>query len=220
MALDDRQVLLYLMRAGMYAVLKGVAEVRPPLPVAVARAHERRGSANPLLIQVTQLRVDTDLRDVPDRIAGVLQARLAYPRPQSLDIARAVAEAANNFEHGGVPYGFLAMQVYGQGRFLEIGVSDHGKGIAASLRRNDRYAAARSDAEAITLATRRGVSEFDELERGRGLPDLLELVARHGGSSRIRSGTAAVTHRPGRAPAIAAVGSLPGVHVAMTLPAK
>src|SRR5688572_11871841 len=53
---DDRQVLLYLMRAGLRGVVDGVAALDPPLPASVARAQERRGGSSPLLIQITRLR--------------------------------------------------------------------------------------------------------------------------------------------------------------------
>ena len=218
---DDRRVLLYLMRAGLRPALDCIADFEPPLPAALARAHERKGGLSPLLIQITRLREGLDLDGLPARVAGVLRDRLAYPPVASWDIATAVAEAATNtFDHSGMSFGFLAMQVYGGGRFLEIGVSDHGIGIAASLERNPRHGRLASDADAIEFAVLEGISEFDEPERGRGLHRLLELVASHGGKVRIRSGRAALRYSGSRRVALAQVGPLAGVHVALTLPAK
>ena len=115
------------------------------------------------------------------------------------------------------------MQVYQSSskRFLEIGVSDFGYGIAATLKRNPQFGSISSDSQAIRLASQLGTSEFDDPTRGTGLFHLLEIAFKHEGSVQIWSGGAKRRFRMDQRKGWEfTVPNLPGVHVAMTLRSK
>jgi anti-sigma regulatory factor (Ser/Thr protein kinase) len=122
-----------------------------------------------MLIEVTRLANGKALPELLDRVVWVLRNRLKYRKNDSFDIATVISELCQNtFDHNSDACGFVAMQVYGRGsnRFLEIAVSDHGLGLADSLRRNPKNGPIDSDQAAIRLATEIGVSEHDDPTRG------------------------------------------------------
>jgi anti-sigma regulatory factor (Ser/Thr protein kinase) len=200
----------YLWRCGLLAVVRPVAAIEPP------------PGPSPLLLNVTRLATGADLPPLLDHLVGVLRQRLHYRDREAFDVATAVSEVCQNtFDHNTDSGAFLALQVVGRGgrRSLEIGLADHGAGLAATLRRNPRYAPLASDREAIQLAVQRGTSAYNDATRGTGLYHLLALVARQAGAVEIRSGTAAVRYRRAHPRGWAStVPWRPGVHVALTLP--
>lgn len=213
---------LYLVRANFVSVVHGIARFNPPFKPEYLNVFEHRQGASPLLIEVTKLEAGSDLPSLLDSVVDVLRDELRYSNRAAYDVAVAISEAGQNtFDHNVDTCGFFAMQVYGQGnrRFLEIGISDCGDGLAASLRRNLNTPRFDSDHEAIAYATQLGTSEFDDPTRGRGLFYLIDIAYKNGGSVRVRSDTSAMNFRlnPGRERALT-VPSMPGVHIALTLP--
>ena len=220
----DDSVRTYLMRSGFVSIVTPVAEFDPPFPSHVPNTFERMRGSNPLLIEVTKLESGKALPQLLNQIVGVLNRRFKYPKYDAFDAATAVSEIAQNtFDHNCGACGFLAMQVYGTGpkRFLEIGVSDFGDGVAATLMRNPKIGSIPSDGHAIRLATQLGTSAFDDPTRGTGLFHLLEIAFKHEGSVQIWSGRAKMRFRMDQKRGWEfTVPNLPGVHVAMTLRSK
>lgn len=221
---DDDSVRSYLMRSGFFKVVENVAKIDPEVgPLGSFRYGALRGT-NPMLIEVTKIESGASLPGLLDQIVWVLRHRLKYRKYDAFDVTTAVSEVCQNtFDHNSGTSGFVAMQVYGQGakRFLEIGVSDYGDGLAATLRRNPKNEAVTSDLMAIQAATQLGTSEHDDPTRGTGLYHLLEITYKHAGSVQIKSGSAKVRYRMDRRQGWAfPVPAAPGVHVALTLPSK
>lgn len=216
---DDDSVRSYLVRAGFITAIDGVAEIRPYLAPSGLLA--LRGT-NPLLIEVTKLTDASKLPELLDQIVWVLQHRLSYKKYDSFDIAMAVSEISQNvFDHNSNISGFLAMQVYNKGKFLEIGIADNGNGLRNTLRRNRKYISLSTDSDAIRHAIRLGISEHDDVTRGTGLYHLLDLTYKHEGSVQIRSGTAKARYRMDKKQGwVFAVPDMPGVQIALTLPSK
>lgn len=222
--IENAAVRGYLQRCGFVDVVAGVAGIEPAIRLMRLGRYNSLYGSNPMLIEVTRIARGADLPDLLDRIVWVLHFRLKYRKHDAYDVTTAVSEICQNtFDHNLGTAGFIAMQVYGKGsnRFLEIGVSDYGDGLATTLRRNPKNGAITSDLDAIKMATRLGTSEYDDRTRGTGLYHLLEITYKHAGSIQIKSGAAKVRYRMDKREGWAfAVPSVPGVHVALTLPTK
>lgn len=217
--LDDFSVGTYLARAGFISVVEPVAKIEPSYLTSIHLDHLR--GSNEMLIEVTRIESGAALPDLLDQIVAVLLSRFKYRKEDAFDVAIAVSEICQNtFDHNEETCGFLAMQVYGQGarRFLEIGVSDHGGGLAETLRRNPKNPKITSDFEAIKQATTLLTSEYDDPTRGTGLHHLLEIAYKLQGSVQIRSGSAKVRYRMDKQKGwLIPVSNMPGVHIAVTL---
>lgn len=219
--IESESVRTYIARAGFASVISDVAEIRPYLSPDL---YGYRRGANPMLIEVTKIESGEGLPDLLDQIVWVLRNRLRYRKYDAFDAVTAISEICQNaFDHNIGTCGFIAMQVYGKGqkRFLEIGVADHGCGLATSLSRNPKNGMIASDREAITMATQLGVSEHDDPTRGTGLHHLLNLTYKHEGSVQIRSGAAKARFRMDKRQGwMFSVPNVPGVQVALTLRSK
>jgi anti-sigma regulatory factor (Ser/Thr protein kinase) len=221
---DNESVRTYLLRSGFLRVVSDVAKIQPELAGLSSLRYEFMRGSNPMLIEVTRIESGRALPALLDQFVWVLRYRLKYPKYDAFDLATAVSEMCQNtFDHNSGTAGFVAMQVYGKGpkRFLEIGVSDYGVGLAATLRRNPKNGAVGSDLVAIQLATKLGTSEHDDPTRGTGLYHLLEITYKHAGAIQVKSGNAKVYYRMDRRQGYAfTVPAVPGVHVALSLPSK
>lgn len=219
--IEQESVRTYLLRAGFFDVIETVAKIDPEISAPI-RYEILRGS-NPMLIEVTKIENGADLPELLDKIVWVLRHRLKYRKYDAFDVAMGLSEICQNtFDHNHGTCGFLALQVYGRGakRFLEMGVSDYGEGITATLRRNPKNNIT-SDIQAIQAATRLGTSEHDDPTRGTGLFHLLEIAYKHQGSVQIRTGRGKVRFRMDKKIGWTfSVPPAPGVQVAITLPAK
>ena len=112
------------------------------------------------------------------------------------------------------------MQVYGKGagQFLQIGVADCGVGLRQSLATNPKYAALRSDEDAIRASVELGTSSYTDPIHGTGLYHLLEIAHEYEGSVQIRSGTAKARYRGDKGRGwLFTVAYVPGVHVEFSL---
>jgi anti-sigma regulatory factor (Ser/Thr protein kinase) len=220
--IEEESVRSYLLRAGFFQIVGAVAQIEPPL--VPGSWYDRLRGSNPMLIEVTRMETGASLPELLDKIVWVLRHRLKYRKYDAFDVVTAVSEICQNtFDHNHKACGFLAMQVYGKGsrRFLEIGVADYGAGIAATLRRNPKNQTINSDIEAIREAAKLGTSEHDDPTRGTGLYHLLEITYKHCGSIQIRSGAGKVRYRMDKKVGWTfSVPPMPGVQVALTLPAK
>lgn len=182
----------YLQRAGFFRILSGDIE----LPTSISRARlqwmEALEGNNPGLIELTPIISDQAISDVLDKLEHVLRRRLHYSRQDTYDLLIVFSELCNNIlDHNSADCGGLAaMQVYNppSGRFMQFVVADRGAGIAATLRRNPRFAHIKTDADGIVASLDLGASEHEETTRGNGLYHLLKLSFNHGGTIHIRSG--------------------------------
>jgi anti-sigma regulatory factor (Ser/Thr protein kinase) len=221
---DDASVRRYLLRSGFVAEVSSVALFEPRITPASAVLYSHRQGSNPMILEITRITNGAALPELLDQIVRVLRYHLKYRKRDAYDVTTAISEICQNtFDHNSGTAGLIAMQVYGKGenRFLEIGVSDDGAGLAVTLRRNPKNGPILSDLDAIQRATELGTSEHDDLTRGTGLFHLLQITYRHKGSVQIRSGSAKVRYRMDRQQGWGfSVAPAPGVHVALTLPAK
>jgi hypothetical protein len=219
--IDDPSVRTYLARAGFVSAIEDIAEVLPPMP---GYLFDYRRGTNPMLLEVTRVESGAALPDLLDQVIWVLRHRLKYPKFDAYDVVTGISEVAQNtFDHNTSACGFMAMQVYGRGgsRFLEIGIADSGCGLAETLRRNPKNGNISSDADAIRQAVLLGTSEHDDPTRGTGLHHLLDITYKHSGSVQIRSGSAKVRYRMDKEQGwLFHVTPMPGVQIALTLPAK
>lgn len=222
--LGNGEVDSYLLRSQFVEAVKSVARFDPEIGTLRSKMYERLRGTNPLLIEVTRIQAGEELPDLLDRVVNVLKLRLKYEKDHAFDIATAVSEVAQNtFDHNSDTCGFIAMQVYGSGseQFLEIGIGDYGEGLATTLRRNSRHAGIQTDIQAIDVATDLGTSEHEDPTRGTGLYHLLRIAYDHMGAVQIWSGAGKVRYRMDKRKGWAfTVPTIPGVHVALSLPSK
>jgi hypothetical protein len=213
----------YLVRSGFVRSIRSVAKVEPE-EIANDSYYENLRGTNSLLIEVTKMKYLAYLPRLLDRIVSVLHTKLEYTKNEAFDIGSALSEICQNIhDHNDGIMGFIAMQVYtkGKNKFLEIGVSDFGQGLAATLKRNEKNPGLRSNYEAIEFATKAGTSEFNDPTRGKGLYHLLRIIYKHSGLVQIHSGDGKVRYRKDRRTKWdGTVPNLPGVHIVLELRVK
>jgi anti-sigma regulatory factor (Ser/Thr protein kinase) len=213
----------YMARAGFVKSVENIALVEPGEYVLDKEYKEMLG-LNSLLVEVTKIDDVSSLSALLDRIVFVLTFDLDYMKDEAYDIVTAISEVCQNtLDHNREIPAFLAMQAYwgDNGKFLEIGVSDYGSGLAVTLNRNKKNPHMRTDLEAINYATRQGTSEFDDPTRGTGLYHLMEFTDKHCGTVQIHTGKGKLRQRnKNRREWNATAPYLPGVHVALEFVAK
>lgn len=97
------------------------------------------------------------------------------------------AMGENVGEHSGQQRGFAAAQITHRGTQLRFSVADPGHGFRKALSRYEP----KSDAQALRLAVRPGVSGLEADGRGYGLSELLRAIREMGGTLWLRSGRGA-----------------------------
>jgi hypothetical protein len=221
--LDDESVLTYLSRSGFCSAISPVGGTCPMLNQDVYGGY--RGS-NPMLLEVTRIESCAMLPELLDKILWVLNHRLRYPKFDAYNVATIISEITQNtFDHNDNTYAFIAMQVYESHQshkaFLEIGIADHGRGLAETLRRNPKYKSITSDSDAIKVAIKLGTSEHDDPTRGTGLYHLVETTYKHEGLVQVRSGQAKIRYRMDKKQGwMFPVPPMPGVQIALNFPSK
>jgi hypothetical protein len=146
--IDNESVRSYLMRCSFFKVVQPVAKIEPQAAMAISSLYDHLRHSNPMLIEVTKIEAGAELPNLLDQIAWVLRHRLKYRKYDAFDVTTAVSEVCQNtFDHNSQTCGFIAMQVYGQdaNRFLEIGMTDYGDGLTATLGRNPKNPQISSD---------------------------------------------------------------------------
>lgn len=134
-----------------------------------------------------------DSEAAADRLAALVFRKL---RAANLELARAlhksVGEIGENVpDHAGT-IGFMAAQTLPRRHQLLLAVGDAGVGMLATL----AHRGATDHEDAIELAIRDDVSQYDEPDRGAGLPTALRLIGQESGNVYIATGTASVRHFP------------------------
>lgn len=151
----------------------------------------------------------------PDELADKVYSALSGDDPvEAGTLYSSVANATDNVCcHSGATRGWAALHQHGRGaeRKIEFVVGDTGVGLRRSLAAAH---AVQSDADALRLAVRRGVSGTGEPGRGNGLADIAESAWQREGVLRLYSGRAAATSAREGAPAIREVSArFPGTLV-------
>ena len=104
--------------------------------------------------------------------------------------------ATNVIYHAETGGGYVLAQQcnYRNGPMVEIAVADCGIGIQASLQKNHKYAHILSDADAIELATKEGISSLEDRYRGYGLYHVTyDVKSNNAREITIRSGHGTIT---------------------------
>lgn len=212
----------YLMRLGFVKALEGIALIDPPFPVGVqAKADAQRG-LNQRLLEVTKIDSVADLPALLAKIFTILK-QLKYKPNDAYDAVIAISECCQNiFDHNKNAFGFIALQTYKTDSedFTEIGIVDCADGLKTSLRRNPNHTSISSDLEALRMAIKLGVSEYDDQTRGTGLFHLLEIAEKHRGFVQIRSGIAKIRVQRNQSRDESKVPNLAGVQITLKLPSK
>jgi len=225
LVLPEGDVLSYLLRAGLLSCLDGTIDPVPPVNRLQLMLSQLRHGSNPMLLELSVFRDASSIPALLETIWWALHHRLKYRKLEAFDFCIALSEICQNVvQHNDSKVsGFIAMQVYrskGQ-RFLEMAVGDDGVGLRDSLSRNPSHQDIVSDLNAIRLALRQGISEFDDRTRGNGLPLLTHLIFKHAGSITVRSGRGKLYVRADQKKVSAwSVPSLTGVQAVMSLPTK
>jgi anti-sigma regulatory factor (Ser/Thr protein kinase) len=217
--IPDLALRTYLARCGFLRAVHGICRVEPDASTLL-HAFDHRVGRSPMLIELTRLSDQRALMSLLDRAIDAVEL-VRGTIHDAYDVAALLSELGGNaLEHGG-GHGYLAMQVYGEGRrrFLELSIGDRGPGIRRSLQSNPAIGPLAGDLHAIQTAVQPKVSGSTEPTRGSGLYQLLRLVREHGGSVQIRSGAATARWRTDRPSALGlAVPHLSGTQVTFSLP--
>ena len=106
--------------------------------------------------------------------------------------------SSNVLDHAQSEYGgVVATQTYKSmrsgTRYLVMSIGDMGIGVRASIGANEKLQdRLDSDGQALGIAVQTGNSRFETGGRGGGLPRVVEIARRYGGSVALRSGTGAL----------------------------
>lgn len=212
----------YFVSSGFYSVLEDIVAFEPQIPKArLGDFDERRGS-NPLMIEITRIGDEKDLPQLLNKLVLILQFRMRLEKKHAFDTAIAISELCQNtFDHNPEACGLIGLQVFNasSGRFVEVSISDYGRGIAATLRENPENLSCSTDVEAIETAVVLGTSQYKEVTRGTGLYHLMKIADRGAGTVQICSGTATKRFRMdlGKAYTFTDTYSLPGTHITLSL---
>jgi hypothetical protein len=143
------------------------------------------------LLEVLPMDTEADA----ERLAALVYGKVHRRDPRlAVALHRSIGEVgANVADHAGT-VGFVAAQTMPRRDELILAVADSGVGLRHTLARRG----AGDDAQAIELAVAAAVSQFDDPDRGLGLPTTLAAVRELDGSLYIASGAASVRHGPHR----------------------
>jgi hypothetical protein len=175
------------------------------LPVVSARDQREN------LLEVLPVRSDADA----DRLAALVYGKLRRrDRQLASALHRSIGEVgANVADHAGT-MGFVAAQTMPRRDELTLAVADSGVGLLHTLVRRG----ARDHTHAIELAIAPAVSQFDDPDRGLGLPSTLEAVRELAGTLYIATGDASVRHGPRRRTFLRSDVPFPGTVVEARIP--
>ena len=219
----SKEIGRYMARTGFVKSIEHIAQIGPKEYIQTGEYKEMCG-LNPLLIEVTKIDNIAVLPELLDQIVWVMNIDLKYPKHDAYDIVTAISEVCQNtLDHNrGIP-AFIAMQSYWgeENKFLEIGISDYGAGLTATLSKNEKNPKMRTDLEAINYATKPRTSEYDDPTRGTGLYHLMRFTYRNCGLVQIHSGNGKIRQRrKKRTEWNSTAPYLPGVHVVLEFGTK
>ncbi|MDQ3815371.1 MAG: hypothetical protein M3347_15745 [Armatimonadota bacterium] len=185
----------YLTRMGFWELVEQKLDVkRGQIPICPPWLAERN-----VLLDLTVLH-SHDAISVMLRKTGNLLQNIGYTVPGRGHVLEVLSELCSNVllhaqtEFGGV----AAMQTYRNKedvRYLVMSIGDAGIGVRRSLASNSALAGRlQSDAQALGVAVQPGASRFAAGGHGGGLPRVLEIARRYGGTVALRSGSGALAY--------------------------
>jgi hypothetical protein len=122
----------------------------------------------------------------------------------------------NVVDHSRRDGGFLAAQITHNGRRLSFAVSDSGIGLLRSLSGKGAV----TDADALRMAIRPGISEHDDPGRGVGLSDMVRELTRLGGHLHLTSGRSSLVTRGDSAEERVSPQTVTGTHLQGVIPLR
>lgn len=220
----------YLDRSGFIQLLAPEIETVPPRP-EVSGADRWRGQA-PGLVEIAPLIPGTTGQARQAIVGRLVDALIGfYPAGERTErlkkhVFTVLGELVDNvFSHSRTPLpGYASLQAYDKKRRprVQVGVSDSGVGIAASLRETlGQKVKGRTDAELVIQAFQQGLSRHgSNAGRGCGLLQCARLAADYGSKVYVRTPSAQVILHPAtdsrrfhRAEVHEGVGELKGTHL-------
>jgi hypothetical protein len=197
----------YLDRSGFLQLLSGRISTNPPRP-PISGADVHRGRTRGL-VEIAPLSAGAAGVD-KQRIVGRVVDSLINFYPSGKEQTRrlrnhlftVLGELVDNvFSHSQTKLpGFVSLQAYDKSRQprIQVGVSDSGIGIPASIRETlDTRVAGRTDAELVIEAFKDGLSRHgSDTGRGCGLPQCAALAARYGSTLFVRTPSAQIGLHP------------------------
>ena len=197
----------YLDRSGFLQFLSDRISTNPPRP-PISGADVHRGRT-PGLVEIAALSpgaAGVDKQRIVGRVVNSLINFYPSGREQTRRLRNHVftvlGELVDNvFSHSRTRLpGFVSLQAYDKTRQprIQVGVSDSGIGIPASIRETlDRRVAGRTDAELVIEAFKDGLSRHgSETGRGCGLPQCAALAARYSSTLFVRTPSAQLVLHP------------------------
>ncbi len=156
---------------------------------------------NGVLIDITILH-GRDAINVMLRKTGEILQGLKFSPIGRGHVMEVLSELSSNvLDHARSDYGgVVATQTYKSmrsgTRYLVMSIGDMGIGVRASIADNEKLQGRLdSDGQALGIAVQTGNSRFETGGRGGGLPRVVEIARRYGGSVALRSGTGAFAFR-------------------------
>ncbi len=153
---------------------------------------------NGVLIDITILH-GRDAINVMLRKTGEILHNLKFSPISRGHVMEVLSELSSNvLDHAQSDYGgVVATQTYTSmrsgTRYLVMSIGDMGIGVRASIAKNEKLQGRlESDGQALGIAVQAGNSRFETGGRGGGLPRVVEIARRYGGSVALRSGTGAL----------------------------
>ena len=192
---EDSAVRDYLVRAGVYDVIRGQGWPIVDLP----EVPELVGEGVRQMVPCTRFREEACIETLAAQMEERFHTTFAGLGSLLGTLDTIFSELAMNVVHhaeSGSGYVLAQEYKYQSGPIVEIAVADCGIGIRASLEKNPHNPRFNSDSEAIESATLEGVSSTREDNRGYGLYYVTDDLKRD--KSRlmtIRSGTGIITVR-------------------------
>lgn len=218
----------YLDRNGFLQLLSPSISTSPMRPfISSAEAHRGKTIG---LVEIAALDPG-DAREDKQRIVGRVVDNLVgfYPRGEQTrrlgnHVFTVLGELVDNVfshSHTRLP-GYVSLQAYNKRHRprIQLGVSDSGIGIPASIR-GTRAVAAKADADLVVEAFMEGLSRHgSNTGRGCGLPQCAALAARYGSTLFVRTPSARIVLNPAsrqrpyhKAEIDTSVGRLDGTHI-------
>lgn len=221
----------YLDRSGFLQLLSDRISTDPQRPV-ISGADAHRGQTQGL-VEIAALRPGTTGADRQDIVRKVVDSLVDF-YPSGEEKTRRLRNHAftvlgelvdNVFSHSRTLLpGYVSLQAYDKTRSprIQLGVSDSGIGIPASIRETlDAKVVGRSDADLVIQAFKDGLSRHgSNAGRGCGLPQCAALAAKYGSTLFVRTPSAQIVLHPAteqlpyhNARVQQAVGPLAGTHI-------
>jgi hypothetical protein len=192
----------YLNRANFFTLLSEHVRVLPIRPEPTYAKHLQGLNKNLVEFKSIGSNYSDHVASTPRQLADALEAALeARPDCTSLSSAAYTIFAElimNVHDHSQtVLDGFAALQVYPQGKRVQVVVSDSGVGLLETLRPKLQTSTAKhfADAELIRALFCDSL-DWNKKEKGMGLPHCAHIALKYKGSVGIRLGTCGVSLKP------------------------